>query len=81
MAPPEAEGGEGMCGKLNFWLYGFRPAAQAWENHYSEKLEGCGFVRGTACSVIFYHAGKDLSCALRGDDAQPLSGTRALRPP
>ena len=26
--PDEAEGGPGMCAKLNFWLYGFRPAAR-----------------------------------------------------
>ena len=34
--PEEANPGKGKCGKLNFWLYGFRPAAQAWENHYTE---------------------------------------------
>ncbi len=51
--PAEAEGGPGMCGKLNFWLYGFRPAARAWGDHYSEKLEHAGFVRGNACAVLF----------------------------
>ena len=66
--PEEAKGGPGMCGKLNFWLYGFRPAAHAWENHYAEKFEECGFVRGDACAVIFYHPERDLSCAVHGDD-------------
>ena len=66
--PEEAEGGAGKCGKLNFWLYGFRPAAQAWENHYAEKFEGAGFKRGEACAVIFYHTERDLSCAVHGDD-------------
>ena len=31
--PSECSAGEGLCGKLNFWLYGFRPAAAAWEIH------------------------------------------------
>ena len=44
--PPEAGEGAGRCGKLNYWLYGFRPAAQAWEDLYSERLESVGFVRG-----------------------------------
>ena len=50
--PAEAEGGPLMCGTLNFWLYGFRPAASSWEDHYSEKLEHAGFVRGDACAVL-----------------------------
>ena len=37
--PEECKCPEGMCAKLNFWLYGFRPAAAAWEKHYSEKFE------------------------------------------
>ena len=57
-----------MCGKLNFWLYGFRPAASAWEVHYSEKLEHAGFVRGHACAVLCYHEERDLSLAVHGDD-------------
>ena len=47
--PDEAEAGEGMCGRLVYWLYGCRPAAQAWENFHAEKLEGVGFKRGDAC--------------------------------
>ena len=66
--PDEAEGGPGKCGKLNFRLCGFRPAAHAWENHYAEKFEESGFVRGDACAVIFYHPERDLSCAVHGDD-------------
>ena len=29
--PEECGAPLGMCGKLNFWLYGFRKAASAWE--------------------------------------------------
>ena len=43
---PEGCGaGPGVCGKLNFWHYGFRPAAAAWEEAYSCKLGECGFER------------------------------------
>ena len=66
--PDEAKGGPGMCGKLNFWLYGFRRAASAWEDFYAEKFEGAGFNRGAACPVIFYHPDRDLSLAVHGDD-------------
>ena len=44
--PEEAEQGEGVCGELVFWLYGCRPAAQAWENFYSEKLVRSGVFEG-----------------------------------
>ena len=40
---------------LNYWLYGFRSAAAAWEKHYAGLLESVGFERGSACGVIFYH--------------------------
>ena len=48
-APPRT------CGKLAYWLYGFRPAASAWEKHYSGLLEAEGFRRGTGCGVVLYH--------------------------
>ena len=66
--PVECGAGEGVCGKLNYWFYGFRPAASAWEKHYSELLEGVGFERGRSCGVVFYHPGRDLSLAVHGDD-------------
>ena len=66
--PEEAGAGPGMCGKLVFWLYGFRPAAAAWEKFYSEELEGCGFSRGIACGVVFYHEERDIACGVHGHD-------------
>ena len=36
--PAEAEVEEDECGKLVYWLHGCRPAAQAWEEHYSGVL-------------------------------------------
>ena len=64
----EANGGEGMCAKLEYWLYGCKRAAQAWEEFYSEKLVGAGFQRGVGCSVVFYCQEKDVACTCHGDD-------------
>ena len=66
--PKEAGGAQGTCGKLVHWLYGFRPAAQAWENFYAEKLVEAGFERGVASPVAFYHKGRDVACVVHGDD-------------
>ena len=54
--------------KLNYWLYGFRPVAAAWEKLYGEKLEGVGFSRGVACGVIFHHPDRDITLAVHGND-------------
>ena len=37
--PEECGAGPGICGKLNFWLYGFRKAASAWEALYASYFE------------------------------------------
>ena len=57
----------GFAGNLIFG-YGFRPAAAAWENHYSGLLEGAGFERRTSCGVVFYHRIRDIAVAIHGDD-------------
>ena len=64
--PEEANCPQGMCGKLNSWLYGFRPAAAAWEKLYSEELERAGFIRGTSCGAVFYHPIRDVACVVHG---------------
>jgi len=66
--PEECNAPEGMCGKLEYWLYGFRPAAAAWEKFYAEKFEEAGFQRGKSCGVVFYHPERDISMAVHGDD-------------
>ena len=58
----------GRCGNLVFWLYGFRPAAQAWENMYAKRFEVVGFVRGLGTSVAFHEGVRDLVCVVHGDD-------------
>ena len=66
--PPEAGAEDDECGKLLYWLYGCRPAGQAWEDHYSKVLVDAGFTRGVASPVIFHHAGRELWCVVHGDD-------------
>ena len=57
-----------QCGKPNFWLYGFRKAASAWDDSYAEVMEEAGFRRGVGCSVIFRHEEKDLIGVVHVDD-------------
>ena len=64
----EAEVNEDECGKLIYWLYGCRPAAQAWEEHYSGVLEAVGFKRLLSSPVAFYHEERDLVGVVHGDD-------------
>ena len=66
--PEECGCPEGMCGKFNLWLYGFRQAASAWESLYSSLLEQHGFVRGSSCEVVFHHQKRYISLAVHGDD-------------
>ena len=64
----EAGGGESMCEKLQFWLYGMRPAASAWEELYAKRMEGAGFIRGKRNSLVFYNRSRDLSVLVHGYD-------------
>ena len=66
--PAEAEVAEDECGKLIHWLYGCRPAAQAWEEHYSSLLVANGFKRLQTVPVAFTNAERDLHGVVHGDD-------------
>ena len=66
--PAEAEVRDDECGKLVHWLYGCRPAAQAWEEHYSALLGGGGFRRMRSVPVAFVHEKLDLMGVVHGDD-------------
>ena len=59
---------DGMCAKLKFWLYGMRPAAQAWEDLYADRLVEYGFVRGICAPTVFKHKSKKMECVVHGDD-------------
>jgi hypothetical protein len=66
--PVEAGVQDDECGKLMHWLYGCRPAAQAWEEHYSALLVDNGFKRLTTVPVAFTHPDRDLHGVVHGDD-------------
>ena len=66
--PEEVGAKPDQIGKLDYWLYGFRPAAAAWENHYADNLVSVGFRRGEATPVAFYNKAKDISLVVHGDD-------------
>jgi hypothetical protein len=66
--PEEAGRPKGVCGKLRYWLYGFRKAASAWEDFYADKFKEAGFMRGRGCGVLFSHHLRDLQCVVHGDD-------------
>ena len=50
LLPKEVGGG---VGRLRRWLYGMRPAASAWEDHYAMRLKEVGFERGRAAPTAF----------------------------
>ena len=58
--PAEAEVQEDECGKLTHWLYGCRPAAQAWEEHFFALLKEHDFQRLRSVPVAFVHETRDL---------------------
>ena len=66
--PEEAGAAEDECGKLEYWLYGCRPAAQAWEEDYAGLLTSNTFKRLLSSPVVFQHAQKDLLRVVHGDD-------------
>jgi hypothetical protein len=77
--PPESKFyEEGKCGRLKRWLYGMRPAAQAWQRDYTARLVGAGFVRGRASNVIFYHEAWGVRAVVHGDDFTFMGEKREL---
>ena len=61
-------GEEGMCGRLNYSMYGTRRAATNWQSHYTKVLVQNGFTVGLANCVTFYHPQKYIYCMVHGDD-------------
>jgi len=45
---------DGRVWRLKRWLYGMRPAANAWEADFTKKLASVGFVRGKASPTVFF---------------------------
>ena len=59
---------DGRVWKLRRWLYGMRPAAQAWEDDFAEKLASIGFVRGKSAPTVFFRKETGCRCVVHGDD-------------
>ena len=49
-------------------VYGTRDAGKLWEDAYTLVLENAGFVSGASNPCIFFHAEKDISIVVHGDD-------------
>ena len=77
--PEEVGAAQDKFGKLRRWLYGFRPAAVAWEAHHANKLEEVGFARGLATPVPFYHKERDVNLVVHGDDFTFIGDEAALK--
>ena len=58
--PPDGECEQGKCWRLRRWLCGMRPAASAWEKHFSKTLVDMGFANGVTAATVF--------CVVHGDD-------------
>ena len=55
-------GEEGMCGRLNYSMYGTRRAATNWQAHYTRVLVNNGFSVGIANNCTFYNASDRIYC-------------------
>ena len=79
--PPEAlEPGEtGVCGKLNYSLYGTRDAAHNWEEAYTEFMISIGFKQGLTSPCIFHHVERDVITVVHGDDFTSLATENNLK--
>jgi len=75
---PYEDRAEGMCGKLNYSMYGTRDASLNWECEYIRFMESIGFVRGLSSPCLFYHPGKDIRAVVYGDDFTLLGSEEYL---
>jgi hypothetical protein len=74
-----SEDNQDSVGKLNFWLYGMREAAQAWEEDYATKLKSIGFVRGVFAPTTFFCKELQVRAVVHGDDFVFLGPGPALQ--
>ena len=74
--PKEVGGG---VGRLRRWLYGMRPAASAWEEHYAANLKNEGYERGRAAPTKFTNKETGVRVVVWGDDFTFLGRERYLK--
>ena len=68
MKLPLEDASDGMCGRLNYSMYGTRKAAYNWQAHFSGVLKRAGFVRGRANPCSFHHPKLKVFAIVHGDD-------------
>ena len=73
------DGDEDMVGQLNLSLYGTRDAAVNWAHTFTAHLKQIGFAVGDASPCNFYHAEKEISLTVHGDDFTSTGREGSLR--
>ena len=65
----DSDKAKGMCGQLDYHMYGTRPAGKGWHSEYSGYLvEHMGFTMGDASACVFRHLERGLWTSVYGDD-------------
>ena len=59
-------------------VYGTRDAGRIWEDTYTQVLRAHGFRVGASNPCVFYHAEKDITVVVHGDDFTALADDAAL---
>ena len=62
------EGEEGLCGRLDYSMYGTRRVATNWQAHYTRDILNNGFKVGIANNCTFYNEQRHIYCMVHGDD-------------
>ena len=62
------DGDRGLCGRLDFSMYGTRDAAQNWFTAYSHQLVQIGFEQGNASPCTFHPKARSIRTFVHGDD-------------
>ena len=65
---PSEDASEGMCGMLNYSMYGTRKAAHNWQVHFTGILRRAGFIPGRASPCTFHHPRFKVFAIVHGDD-------------
>ena len=59
-------------------MYGFRAAADGWQQEYSGFMKSIGFTQGFASPCIFVHKSRGIACSVHRDDFTSTDENREL---
>ena len=76
---PEEFKRPGMCGRLNYALYGTRDAARYWEDELRRTFTKLGFVPGSSSPSLYWHPVRELRTFIHGDDIVSCGPETSLR--